>query len=86
MQYQQQIAQLYKQLNAIQQVINEAESQLKYNEALIEANKKLLETGDVHMPDYILAIGNYLTTKNIITQNNIGKLQILNQINYWNRK
>lgn len=85
-QYQQQVAQLYQQLNAIQQVINEAESQLKYNEALIEANKKLLETGDVHMPDYILAIGNYLTTKNIITQNNIGKLQILNQINYWNRK
>jgi outer membrane protein TolC len=85
-QYQQQIAQLYQQLNSAQQIINEAESQLKYNEALMEANKKLLETGDAHMPDYILAIGNYLNTKNVITQNNISKLQILNQINYWNRK
>ena len=85
-QYQQQIAQLYQQLNSVQQVINEANSQLKFNETLIEANKKLLETGEAHMPDYILAIGNYLNTKNIITQNNITKLQILNQINYWNRK
>jgi Outer membrane protein len=85
-QYQQQIAQLYQQLNSVQQVINEAQSQLKFSEALIEANKKLLETGDAHMPDYILAIGNYLNTKNIITQNNINRLQILNQINYWNRK
>lgn len=85
-QYQQQIAQLYQQLNSIQQVIDEAASQLKFNETLIDANKKLLETGDAHMPDYILAIGNYLNTKNIITQNNINKLQILNQINYWNRK
>lgn len=85
-QYRQQIAQLYQQLNSVQQVINEANDQLKYNETLIEANKKLLETGDAHMPDYILAIGNYLSTKNIITQNNISKLQILNQINYWNRK
>ena len=85
-QYQQQIAQLFQQLNSVQEIINQANSQFKYIEALIEANKKLLETGDVHMPDYILAIGNYLTTKNIITQNTINKYQIINQINYWNRK
>jgi outer membrane protein TolC len=85
-QYQQQIAQLFQQLNSVQEIINQANSQFKYIEALIEANKKLLETGDVHMPDYILAIGNYLTAKNIITQNTINKYQIINQINYWNRK
>lgn len=85
-QYQQQIALLYQQLNSVQQIINEANDHLKYNEALIEANRKLLETGDVHMPDYILALSNYLNTQNVVTQNKIGKLQILNQINYWNRK
>ncbi len=85
-QYQQQIAQLFQQLNSVQEIINQATSQFKYIEALIDANRKLLETGDVHMPDYILAIGNYLNAKNIITQNNINKYQIINQINYWNRK
>jgi hypothetical protein len=69
-----------------QKLIDEANNQIKYTEILIEANRKLLEAGDVRMPDYILAIGNYLTAKNIITQNNINKLQIINQINYWNRK
>ncbi len=85
-QYQQQIAQLFQQLNSVQEIINQATSQFKYIEALIDANRKLLETGDVHMPDYILAIGNYLNAKNILTQNNINKYQIINQINYWNRK
>ena len=85
-QYQQQIAQLYQQLNAVEQIISEAKNQLPYNETLIEANRKLLETGDVHMPDYIMAIGNYMNTQNILTQNHINKLQIFNQINYWNRK
>ncbi|MFX5907330.1 hypothetical protein ABTE61_19220, partial [Acinetobacter baumannii] len=65
-QYQQQIALLYQQLNSVQQIINEANDHLKYNEALIEANRKLLETGDVHMPDYILALSNYLNTQNVV--------------------
>jgi S1-C subfamily serine protease len=45
-----------------------------------------LVTGDVRIADYIIAIGNYLNAKNIITQNTINKLQIINQVNYWNRK
>ncbi|MDE3144278.1 MAG: TolC family protein [Bacteroidota bacterium] len=85
-QYEQNIAQLFQQLHSTQKLIDEANNQIRYTEILIEANRKLLEAGDVRMPDYILAIGNYLTAKNIITQNNINKLQIINQINYWNRK
>jgi outer membrane protein TolC len=85
-QYEQNIAQLFQQLHATQKLIDEAGNQIKYTETLIEANRKLLEAGDVRMPDYILSIGSYLTAKNIITQNNINKLQIINQINYWNRK
>jgi outer membrane protein TolC len=85
-QYAQQTAQLAQQLNSTQQLINQAKSQIRYTETLVEANRKLLETGDAHMADYILSIGNYLTAKNIITQNTINKLQLINQINYWNRK
>ncbi len=85
-QFEQQVAQLSQQLQATQQLISQTDKQIKYTETLIEANRKLLETGDARMPDYILAIGNYLTAKNIITQNTITKLQLINQINYWNKK
>lgn len=85
-QYSQQIAQLYQQLHSVEKIIAQADKQIKYTETLIEANRKLLETGDARMPDYILAISNYLNAKNIITQNKASQLQIINQINYWNRK
>ena len=85
-QFNQQVAQLSQQLQSTQQLISLTDKQIKYTETLIEANRKLLETGDVHMADYILALGNYLTAKNIITQNTITKLQLINQINYWNKK
>ncbi|WP_298300805.1 TolC family protein [Hydrotalea sp.] len=84
-QFQQQIAQLAQQLQSVQALIQETNTQIKYTQTLIEANRKLLQTGDVVMPNYILAIGNYLNAKNLITQNTINKLQIINQINYWNR-
>jgi outer membrane protein TolC len=85
-QYSQQISQLFQQLHAANKIVQQSEDQIKYAETLIEANQKLLETGDAHMADYILAIGNYMNAKNIITLNSINQLQIINQINYWNRK
>ncbi|HLY71388.1 MAG TPA: TolC family protein [Puia sp.] len=85
-QYNQQIAQLLQQLHSTQQLIDETTNQLKYAQGLIDANKKLLETGDARIADYIIAIGNYISMRNIITQNSINKLQIINQLNYWNRK
>ena len=85
-QFGQQIAQLSQQLSATQQLINQTAPQIRYTETLIEANRKLMETGDARMADYIIAIGNYITAKNIVTQNTINKLQLINQINYWNRK
>ncbi len=85
-QFGQQIAQLSQQLDATQKLISQAAPQIKYTETLIEANRKLMETGDARMADYIIAISNYLTAKNIITQNTITQLQLINQINYWNRK
>lgn len=85
-QYSQQVAQLTQQLQSAQELINETSGQLKYVESLIQANGKLLATGDVHIADYIIAINNYLNAKNIILQNTINKLQIVTQINYWNKK
>lgn len=84
-QYNQQIIQLQQQLQRTQELIDMADTQIKYADGLITANQKLMLTGDVRITDYILAINNYLNAKNIITQNTITKYQIINQINYWNR-
>ena len=84
-QYSQQLAQLSQQLKATEDLIGQINEQVRYSQTLIDVNGKLLETGDAKIADYILALNNYLNAKNLLTQNNITRLQIINQINYWNR-
>jgi outer membrane protein TolC len=84
-QYEQQIAQLKQQLSATEAMISDINEQIKYADGLISINSKLLETGDTHITDFVIAINNYLSAKNLLTQNNINRMQIINQINYWNR-
>jgi outer membrane protein TolC len=84
-QYQQQINQLYQQLNSNQQLVNLIIGQLTNAQILVEANRKLLEAGDVRINDYIIAINNLLNIKNSMVQNNIQKYHLINQINYWGR-
>ncbi|MDQ6813665.1 MAG: TolC family protein [Bacteroidota bacterium] len=84
-QYKQQIAQLNQQLHASDQLVKTINDQIKYVETLITANAKLLQTGDIRISDYVLAITNYINARNILNQNYISRLRIVNQINYWNR-
>ena len=84
-QYDQQIAQLRQQLQATEELIGQIDEQVKYSQALIDVNGKLLGTGDAKIADYIIALSNYLSARNLLTQNSITRLQIINQINYWNR-
>ena len=84
-QYYQQIAQLQQQLNEIEYLLVPINKQIKYIETLIDVNGKLLETGDIKMTDYILALNNYITAKNLVVQNMVARLQIINQLNYWHK-
>lgn len=84
-QYSQQVAQLSQQLKATGELIDEINHQIKYAEGLINVNIKLLETGDAKIADLVIAVNNYMMAKNLLTQNNTSRLQIINQINYWNR-
>jgi outer membrane protein TolC len=84
-QYKQQIAQLYQQLKATNALIDKISRQIEYTNTLITADLKMLGTGDVKITDLILAINNYFNARNLLRQNNISKLKIINQINYWNR-
>jgi len=84
-QYDQQIAMLNQQLAATGSLINDIDEQMTYADGLIKVNEKLLETGDARIADFVIAINNYLNAKNLLTQNKISSMQIINQINYWNR-
>jgi outer membrane protein TolC len=82
-QYSQQIAQLSQQLRSTESLINDINGQIKYSSTLIEVNKKLLETGEVRITDLILTINTFLNARNLLNQNYVNRMQIINQINYW---
>jgi len=84
-QYTQQIIQLNQQIDGYDNLIADINTQFKYSETLIKVDTKLLQTGDLRMADLILAINNYLTIRNLLTQNTISRLLLINQLNYWNR-
>lgn len=82
-QYGQQIAQLVQQLRMTESLIEEIKGQIKYANTLIDVNAKLLETGNVQITELVLAINTWLNARNLLNQNYISRLQIINQINYW---
>ena len=84
-QYHQQVAQLEQQLQATESLIGDINDQIKYSDGLIQVNARLLATGDAKIADLVIALNNYLTARNLLTQNKISRWQIINQINYWNR-
>ena len=84
-QYNQQISQLNIQLNATNLLFDKIQQQVNYTRALIQAEQKLLATGDVRVTDLVIAITNYLSAQNSYRQNFVGRLRIINQINYWNQ-
>ncbi|MFB9843118.1 TolC family protein [Mucilaginibacter ginsenosidivorans] len=84
-QYRQQIAQLNQQISENEKLLPQINDQIKFSKALIKVDTKLLETGDVKIADLILAINNYLAVRNLKMQTEISKLQLINQLNYWNK-
>jgi outer membrane protein TolC len=84
-QYRQQIAQLNQEINDTEKLFAQINEQIKYSETLIKVDNHLLQTGDLKIADMILAFNNYLTIKNLLTQTTVNRLQLINQLNYWNK-
>ena len=80
----QQIQQLEQQLSALESLSEPINKQIKYLETLINVNGKLLETGDIKITDYVLALNNYITSRSLVVQNMMARYQVMNQLNYWN--
>jgi len=84
LQYKQQLMQLYQQLKQTEKMIDQAQAVVYSAQTLMDAYGKQMQNGDAAITDYILTINNFLNAKHTITQYNNNKLQIINQINYWN--
>ena len=84
-QYKQQIDQLNQQISENENLTVQIRDQLKYTESLIKVDTELLQTGDLKIADLILAVNSYLTVRNMLTQTTISRLQLINQLNYWNK-
>jgi len=82
-QYDQQLLLLNQKFNQSTETYKVLQSQLAVAETLIEANKKLLLTGDAQITEYIIVLSNIISIQNAISQNTVNKLQIINEINYW---
>jgi outer membrane protein TolC len=84
-QYRQQKNQLWQQLQDKLVLEQKISQQIGFSKSLIEAYQKLLQSGDIQITDYLLALGNYRSVKNMLLENTIEKYQIINELNYWNR-
>jgi outer membrane protein TolC len=83
-QLRQQQAILNQQIREKQSLNSQIDEQIKFAKSLIEVDSKLIQTGDVTIADFVIAINNYLNALNISRQTNIELLKLINQANYWN--
>ena len=81
-QYNQQLVQLKQQLHETETLFKKIDEQIKFTEGLIQVDGKLLQTGDITISDYLLAIRNYLDTQNTLRQTRIARLELINQLNF----
>ncbi|MDB5121258.1 MAG: hypothetical protein JWN56_2476 [Sphingobacteriales bacterium] len=82
-QYTQQQVLLKQQLSQQESLFSKINEQIRFTESLIKIDGKLLQTGDITIADFILAIRNYLDAQNLSRQTNIARLELINQLNYW---
>jgi outer membrane protein TolC len=85
LQYRQQTDMLYRELAANEKLFPQYAQQILFAQTLVDANQKLLNSGDVSVTDYLLAISNYHTARNLLIDNQLKKYHILNEINYWSK-
>lgn len=83
-QYNQQLQQLYIELRKTQEIIPQINGQFAIAETIIKQDKYLLNTGNISITDYVVALKNYTAIKSKLNQYQVKILQIINEINYWN--
>ncbi|PJJ75335.1 outer membrane protein TolC [Thermoflavifilum aggregans] len=82
-QYHQQISGLYQQLRETEQQILSITQKLATSEELLAVDRQLVQTGNVRITDYLLAIQQHLLVQNSLDQARIRRWQVITELNYW---
>ena len=85
-QYRQRLEQLHQQLDETDRLIRQAQTVVESTQKLMNAYAIQLQTGDATVTDYVLSMHQLMNAQHVITQQTNQKLQIINQINYWNHE
>jgi hypothetical protein len=83
-QYNQHIEQVNMQLKENTELVAQIQQQLNSSETLINVSKLLLNRGELSVTDFIITIKNYIDIKSQLNQSELKKLQLTNELNYWN--
>jgi len=81
-QYQQQYDQIRQQYLANEKLRTQINAQLEYMHALIEANTKLIGSGNLAIADLLLMLNNYKTIQYEFIRIDITKYQLINKLNH----
>lgn len=84
LQYDLKISRLNQQLNDYHNMRSQIETQLNYLTAIIEADKKMLTTGDMSISDYLITINNYTSASYQLIQNTVITNSLIAELNYLN--
>ena len=79
-----QIEQIQSTISENNQLTEQIQKQLLSSETLIKASKQLLNKGELSITDFIQTIKNYIDIKNQLNQAEFKKMQLTNELNYWN--
>ena len=83
-QFDQHIQQIKMDMTDNEQLIAQIQKQLEPSEILIDSSKQLLNKGELSVTDFIITIKNYIDVKSQLNQSQFKKLQLTNELNYWN--
>lgn len=83
-QFKQRQEQLVLKLSQNEMITKQLEAQFNINGTLLKAFNKLLVTGNAIISDYVIALGTSLSITNAMAQNNMERLVLINDLNYWN--
>ena len=78
------IASIESELEANNIIRQQLKDQLKTSQTLINVSKQQLEQGTIVITDFVLAVKNQLSIQAQLNQNQLKKLSLINELNYWN--
>jgi outer membrane protein TolC len=81
-QYYQQVNMLLQQLQSINKIRDKVVKQVEYSRTLIDADQKLVNSGEISVADYLLAISDWIDANRSLMENKISAYHIINELNY----